>query len=442
MTHNKAVPTVETRAMKKIMARILPLVFLLYIIAFLDRANVAYAKLTMSSDLGFSEAVYGLGAGLFFAGYVLFEVPGALIVQRWGARLWMTRIMITWGLCTILVGISGTARQFYATRFLLGAAEGGFFPGIVVYLNGWFPSKYRATALARYVMAAPIALAMGGPIAGLILKANWFGLHGWRWVFILEGVPAIAIGIALPFIMTDRPQQAGWLAPEEQQWVVQELAEEKRRKAASGKITAWRALHHPSVLLLAAVTLTANIGIQGFFLWLPSTVQRASGFSPYLSSAVSGLPFLAAVAGQAFFGWSSDRMQERIWHTAVPLALAGILFPITSGQHLPFAWLLFWLCASSVMIYGFGPPFWTLPTLTLGDSAAAAGLGLVNAFGGLGGFVGPTIVGALLTAGYPFSVSVIFLSACFLAAGVLTLPLLRLVNRAPKEQGSELVTTA
>src|ERR1700691_4404083 len=385
MTPTKAVCDVEIRAMKKITMRILPLVFLMYIIAFLDRANVAYAKLTMSSNLGFSEAVYGLGAGLFFAGYVLLEVPGALIVQRWGARLWMTRIMITWGLCAALVGMSRTAHEFYATRFLLGAAEGGFFPGTVVYLNEWFASKYRASALARYVMASPIALAIGGPLAGLILKVPWLGLPGWRWLFMLEGLPALAIGIALPFIMTDRPQLARWLTPDEREWVVEELIEEKRRKAASCNLSLWRAPRHPTVLLLAAVTFIANIGIQGFFLWLPSTVQRASGFSSYLSLTVSGLPFLAAIAGQIFFGWSSDRMQERIWHTAVPLALAGILFPITSYPHLPFAWLLFWLCASSVMIYGFGPPYWTLPTQTLGDTAAAAGLGLVNACGGLGG---------------------------------------------------------
>jgi sugar phosphate permease len=291
-------------------------------------------------------------------------------------------------------------------------------------------------------MASPIALVIGGPIAGLILKATWFGLPGWRWLFILEGVPAIAMGIAVWFIMTDRPQQARWLAPDECDWVMHELTEEKRRKAARGKVTVWQALHHPTVLLLAAITFIANIGIQGFFLWLPSTVQRASGFSPYLSSAVSGLPFVAAVVGQVFFGWSSDRMQERIWHTAIPLALAGILFPITTYPHLPFGWLLFWLCASSVMIYGFGPPYWTLPTLSLGEAAAAAAVGLVNAFGGLGGFVGPTVVGRLLTAGYSYSVSVIFLSACFLAASALTLPLLGRVATRPKGRPSEVETTA
>jgi MFS transporter, ACS family, tartrate transporter len=429
MINEKPVHTAETSAMKKVSARVMPLVFLLYLIAFIDRANVSYAKLTMLANLGFSEAVYGLGAGLFFAGYVLLEIPGGLIVQRWGARLWMTRIMITWGLCTSLVGMSRTAHEFYATRFLLGVAEGGFFPGIVVYLNEWFPPKYRASALARYVMAGPIALALGGPLAGLILKAQWMGLPGWRWVFILEGVPALAVGVTLPFVMTDRPQQACWLTQNEQEWIIQELAEEKRLKAHSSKITTWSVLYHPAILLLSAVTFIANIGIAGFFLWLPSRVQQASGFSAYLSSAVSGLPFLAAVAGQLFFGWSSDRMQERVWHTAIPLALAGILFPITAYPYLPFTGVLFWLCASSAMIFGFGPPYWTLPALIIGDTPAAAGLGLVNAFSGLGGFVGPTIVGAVLTAGYPFLVAVIFLSACFLGASALTMSLLRLVRR-------------
>lgn len=426
--------------MRKISLRILPLVFLLYMIAFLDRANVAYAKLTMSASLGFSEAVYGLGAGLFFAGYFLLEIPGALIVQRFGARLWISRIMITWGMCTSLVGLSNTAKQFYAARFLLGVAEAGFFPGILVYLNEWFPARYKARALARYIMASPIALSIGGPIAGLILKAEWFGLQGWRWVFILEGIPAIIIGIAIIFLMTDRPRRAHWLSPDEREWVLNQLAEEKRRKAAYGKISIWQALRHPAVLLLAAISFTANIGIQGFFLWLPTTVQRASGLSPYLASAVSGFPFATAVLGQFLFGWSSDHLQERVWHTAVPLALAGILFPITTYPCLPFRWLLFWLCMSSMMIYGYGPSFWTLPTLILGEAAAAAALGFVNIFSGLGGFVGPTVVGRVLAAGYSFSVGVGFLSTCFFTAGALTLALSRHVSIRKQQHVSEAAT--
>jgi ACS family tartrate transporter-like MFS transporter len=439
---NAGTITVEARAMKKISTRILPLVFLLYIIAFLDRANVAYAKLTMSSDLGFSEAAYGLGAGLFFAGYFVLEIPGALIVQRWGARLWMSRIMITWGLCTMAVGMVHTAHQFYVTRFLLGVAEAGFMPGIIVYLNQWFPSHYRGRALARYLMASPLALAIGGPIAGFILRLHWLGLSGWRWVFILEGVPAILAGIAVLFVMTDRPEKAKWLEPEERAWILNELQEEKRRKAAYGSYTVWQALRHPVVVLLVALTFMSNIGIQGFFLWLPTTVQRASGLPAYLSSAISGVPFVAAVVGQQLFGWSSDRTRERIWHTSIPLILAAVIFPITTHSGMSFGWLLFWLCASSFVIYGFGPPYWTLPTLTLGEAAAAAGVGLINAFGGLGGFVGPTVVGSILTVGYSFTVDVFFLSACFLAAGLLTIALRSHVSPRLEPAETAIVETA
>jgi ACS family tartrate transporter-like MFS transporter len=411
---------------------VLPLVFLLYVAAFIDRANVAYAKLTMTIDLGFSEAVYGLGAGLFFIGYLVLEIPGALIVQRWGARWWMARILITWGICTILVGFVNTPAQFYSTRFLLGCAEAGFFPGIIVYLNQWFPSQYRARAMARFVIASPIALAIGGPIAAPILGMDAFGLPGWRWLFILEGVPAILLGILTPFLMINRPQDAKFLTTEERDWVVNELEQEKHRKAVHGTYTIWQALRHPTILALAAITFTANIGIQGFFLWLPSTVQKASGLSPYAAAMISGLPFACAVVAMLLSSWSSDRTGERCLHVAVPLCAAAVLFPITTISTLSFGWLLFWLCLTSFAIYGFGPPFWTLPTAVLGESAAAAAVGLVNCASGLGGFVGPTVVGAILTANGSFSNSVFFLSACFLAAALITLSVRRRIESTPR----------
>jgi ACS family tartrate transporter-like MFS transporter len=398
-------------------------------VAFLDPANVAYAKLTMIADLGFSEAVYGFGAGVFFAGYLLLEIPGALIVQRWGARRWFARILISWGLCAVLVGLVKTPTQFYVTRFFLGVAEAGLVPGVVVYLNQWFPSLYRAGAMARFFMASPIALAIGGPISGWILKFNWLGKPGWRWVFVLEALPAIVLGFVTLLIMTDRPQQATWLEPEEREWVSRELATEKRKKATLGKFTIWQALRQRNVIVLASMTFVSNIGIAGFFLWLPTTVHRASGLPPYLSAMVSGLPFAVAVAGQLSFSWSSDRTGERYLHTAVPLILAGLIFPITTLPSLSFGRLLFWLCVSSFAIYGYGPSYWVLPTLTLGESAAAAAVGFINIFSGLGGFVGPTVVGKMLTASYSFSVVVFLLSLTFIAAGALTFALDRRASK-------------
>jgi ACS family tartrate transporter-like MFS transporter len=412
--------TTETRTMRKIRVRILPLVFLLYFIAFLDRANVAYAKLMMSADLGFSEAVYGLGAGLFFLGYFVLEIPGALIVQRWGARRWMARILITWGFCTVMIGFIHTAHQFYTARLLLGAAEAGFYPGIIVYLNEWFPSLHRARAISRFVMASPIALALGGPLSGFILKLQWFNMPGWRWVFILQGVPAVLAGVAVLFIMTDRPKDAKWLQPQERDWLGAVLEAERRAKRAAGRFSIGQALRHPTVLLLCLIIFLANIGIQGFFLWLPTTVQRASGYPPYLSAMISGLPFLIAVAAQACASWSSDRRGERCLHAALPLVASAIIFPVTCVPGLSFGWLLFWLCCSSAAIYGFGPPFWVLPTVTMGEAAGAAAVGFINCFSGLGGFVGPVVVGKMLTGGYSFSQCVFFLSACFLGAGLVT----------------------
>lgn len=419
-----AVPeTVADRAMRKIRWRILPLVFVMYVVCFVDRANVGQAKLTMSQEAWFSEWVFGFGAGIFFVGYLVLEIPGALIVERYGARRWMARILISWGVCTMLVGCVNSANQFFGARFLLGAAEAGFFPGVIVYLNQWFPARYRAQAMGRFVMASPVALAIGGPMAGAILNLHWLGLASWRWVFILEGIPAVVLGVLTLRVMTDRPQQAAWLSAEERDWLVNELEGEKRRKAAFGEFTIWQALRQPNVLVLAAMTMLANIGIAGFFFWLPTTLEKASELSASAAAALSGLPFVMALVAQQVCSWSSDRTGERYLHTALPLIVAGCVFPITTLAGLPLGWLLFWLCVSAFAIYGFGPSYWVLPTLTLGESAAAAAVGFINCFSAVGGFVGPTVVGRLLKEGYSFNVAVVGLSACFVAAGTLTFAL-------------------
>jgi len=433
MSSLSTIEALSERAMRKIRWRILPLMFLIYVVAFLDRANVAYAKLTMSADLGFSEAVYGFGAGVFFAGYLILEIPGALIVEKWGGRRWFARILISWGVCAALVGLIKTPNQFYVTRFFLGLAEAGLVPGAVVYLNQWFPRKYRARAMAKFFMASPIALAVGGPISGWILKFNWWGIHGWRWVFVLEAIPSIILGIVTFLIMTDRPQNVSWLEPKERDWVHDEMEIEKREKARLGKISAWQALGQRNVMILAAITLIANIGISGFFLWLPTTVQKASGMPSHLAAMISGLPFAVAVISQWFFSWSSDRTGERYLHTAGPLILSGLIFPITTLSGLSLGGLLFWLCVSSFAIYGYGPSYWVLPTLTLGESAAAAALGFINICSGVGSFVGPTVVGKMLTLGYSFSTAVFLLSFSFIAAGALTFGL----RRAPKSALAE-----
>jgi ACS family tartrate transporter-like MFS transporter len=406
---------------RKIAWRILPFVFVLYIIAYLDRANVAYAKMTMMADRGFSEAVFGFGAGIFFAGYLLFEIPGALIVERWSARRWMARILITWGLCAVIVGFVRTASQFYAARFLLGLAEGGFFPGIIVYLTHWFCARDRARALSGFIIAIPVSLSLGAPVSALILRIDWFGLAGWRWVFILEGLPAILFGIITLFYLTDHPREAAWLEPEEREWISAELEVEKQAKRDAGQASTSQAWRNRDVVLLALALFFANIGAYAFVFWLPATVQKVSGRSAIFSTALSALPFVVAVVSVVLLGRSSDLRGERKWHTAVPLGLAALFFTLSALAETPFPVVMLWLCATGAVLFGWAPSFWVLPTLTLGESAAAAALGFINSVGNLGGFVGPAVVGYLLSRSSSHTVTTGFLALSFVMGAAMVL---------------------
>jgi ACS family tartrate transporter-like MFS transporter len=392
----------EESAMRKIRLRILPFLSALYFIAFLDRANVAYAKLTMAQDLGFSEWVYGFGAGLFFVGYLLLEIPGALIVQRWGVRRWTARILLTWGLCAIGLSFVQSATSFYIGRFLLGVAEGGLFPGIIVYLSHWVPARHRAKAIASFVLASPVALALGGPLAGLLLAIHWLGVPGWRWLLIVEGIPALAFSVLTWCTLPDLPADVSWLSGDERAWLIGRLNAERRASPESTTTEIAHLFRMPIVIFLCAIIFLANVGIQGFFLWLPTTIQKASGLSAPLAAFLSGSPFVVATISVLVCSWSSDRSGRRALHIYAPLMLSGIIFSITALSSLSFGWLLFWLCASSAAIYGFGPSFYLLPSLLLNDSAAAATTGLINMFAALGGFVGPTVIGKMFQMGYSF----------------------------------------
>jgi MFS transporter, ACS family, tartrate transporter len=406
---------------RKIAWRILPFVFTLYIVASLDRANVAYAKLTMMADQGFSEAVFGFGAGIFFVGYLLFEIPGALIVERWSARRWFARILITWGLCAVLLGFIRTTSQFYVARFFLGVAEGGFFPGMIVYLTHWFCARDRARALAAFILAIPVSLCLGALISALILRLDWFGLAGWRWVFILEGLPAILLGAVSLFYLTDRPGEAAWLEPEERHWIIAELEGEKQAKRAAGQVFILQALQKRNVVLLALALFFANIGTYAFVFWLPTTVQKASGRSAIFSTALSALPFVVALVSVVLAGRSSDHRGERKLHTAVPLGLVGLFFTLSSFAGTPFPVVMLCLCATGAVLFAWTPSFWVLPTVTLGESAAAASFGLINSVGNLGGFVGPAVVGYLLSRSISHTVTTGLLAWTFVMAGTLIL---------------------
>ena len=412
---------VEWSARRRIAIRILPFLWLLYVVNFLDRVNVAYAALTMSHDLGFSDRVFGLGAGIFFVGYVLLEIPGALIVERWSARLWIARIMITWGIITVFVGFVHTAHQFYLLRFLLGAAEAGFFPGVIVYLTHWFTQRDLAKAVASFMAALPLSNLLGSPVAGAILRIHWYGLEGWRWLFIIEGIPAVLLGFVTLLFLTDRPSRAAWLPEAERQWITTELHRRNLEKTAVRSYSIGEALRHREVILLALIYFFSVTGYYGFTIWFPTILKRASGFSNWKVTMLVTLPYLLALAATLLNGWHSDRRRERRWHTAGPLFLGALamLLAIVFGSRFWVQFEFFALYAACVHAYQ--PCFWALPTITLGESAAAASIGMINALGNLGGFAGPLLMGYLVTKTGSFTTGLGWLLANLVAAGILVL---------------------
>lgn len=407
-------------ARRKIFRRILPFLFILYVLAYIDRANVAFANRPMSADLGFSEAVFGFGAGIFFVGYFLLQIPGALLVERWSARRLIACILITWGMLTALVGLVRTPGQFYTSRFLLGAAEAGFFPGVLVYLTHWFRSTDRARATARFALAAPVALAIGAPLSGVILKLNWLGLPGWRWVFILQGIPAIVFGVITLWYLTDWPRDAKWLAPPERDWIEGELRREEQLKGAKRAANWWRAFGRREVLLLTAASFCANLGGYGFILWLPHTLNRGMGLPLILSTAVAALPFLAATIVSLLVGRSSDRSGERKWHACGSFLAAALFLILGSIAEQPVALSILWICLAGAAVFSWIPPFWVLPGLMLSEAEKAASIGLINSIGNLGGFAGPWIGGYLLSRGNRYGVILLVLAGSYTASAVFT----------------------
>ena len=419
----EVLPGLAQRATKRIAWRLLPFLFVLYVIAFLDRVNVGYAGLEMSRDLNFTDRVFGLGAGIFSIGYFLFEIPGALIVERWSARRWIARILISWGLVTALMAAVHTSRQFYLARFLLGVAEAGFFPGIVVYLTHWFRYEDRAKAGAMFMAAIPMSSIIGSPLAGWILSHHWAGMAGWRWLFIVEGMPAILFGFLTLVYLTDWPAHATWLAADEREWISAELKREKEAKTRVRSWTIWEAMRSREVILLTLVYFFAIIGIYGFVIWFPTIVQRATGLPNMAVTLLSALPYVAGLAAMLANGWHSDRTGERRWHTAFPLFLGAVCLAlaISSRSNLLLGFV-------SMIVVGacttaFMPSFWALPTAMLSESAAAASIGLINSVANLGGFAGPFLIGYLRTATNSFTPGLLFLFASLTLSGGLALTL-------------------
>lgn len=404
---------------RKVAWRVLPLVFLLYIVAYLDRANAGFAKLAMKEDLQFSEAVFGLGFGIFFIGYQLLEIPGALLVERWSARKWFARILISWGFCSALTAFVRTPGQFYAARFLLGVAEAGFFPGIIVYFTHWFAGRDRGRALAGLIMAVPFSLALGAPVSNALLGIHWLGLAGWKWLFILEGLPAVFLGVATLFLLTDRPRDAKWLSKEEREWLQATLDAEADAKRAAGDITMRQALRLRNVWLLALGIFATNTGGYAFAFWLPTAVKGVSGGSTSSALWWSGLIYGCGVLSVFVSGRSSDRTGDRKWHCVAGQIFAGLFLIASAIPGQPIGMVYFWLCLTGFAAYFWPSPFWALPTVTLTSSVAAVSVGFINMWANLAGYLGNQNVGWLKSHGFGDRACLFFLGACYLVGGIL-----------------------
>jgi MFS transporter, ACS family, tartrate transporter len=417
----------EKALYRRLRWRLVPYLLLLYVIAWFDRVNISFAALTMNADLGFSSAVYGMGGGIFFLGYALFEVPSNLILARVGARRWIARIMVTWGLLSIAMMYVEGKWSFYALRFALGVAEAGFLPGILFYLAHWFPKAERARAVSWFMIGIPLSTVFGGPVAGMLLGLDgWHGLQGWQWLFVLEGTPAVLFGVVTLFWLPDTPRDVRWLSPAEQQHVEQrvaaEQAEVRERHSGSGSLAT--ALAHPTVWLLALVLFACQCGSYGMTLWIPQIVKNLSGLGNLAVSFISAIPYIGATVAMLWIGASSDRSGERFLHVALPsfIGAAGFAASAFIGSPVPAMAALTVAAMGDLCTRG---PFWALPPRFLAGSALAAGIALINTMGSLGGFVGSYAVGWIKELTGNFTGGMLFLAGLLVFAGAGTLVLRR-----------------
>ena len=414
---------------RHIAVRLLPFVFVLYITNYLDRTSVAYAAIGMARDLGFDDRVFGLGIGIFFLSYVALQIPGAMLAQRWSARGMICATMIVSGLLTALTAIVHTPAQLYLARFLLGAAEAGFFPSVIVYLGHWFIQEDRAKATGNFMAAIPVSLVIASPVAGWILSHNWFAIEGWRWLFFLEGIPAILLGTVAFWFLTDRPRQARWLTADQRQWISQKLEQEKPLSRQSTSIG--QALRSRTVVLLTtAAFLQYFIGYSVIF-WLPTILKNRSGLSDAQVGLLGAVPYVVALFAMLFNGWHSDRNRERRWHAAAPLLIAatGLLCLISLPSSNAMSILLLSVIC---MAMAFLPVFWAIPTEILSGSKAAVAVGTINALASLAGFAGPYAFGYLKTETGSFVAGFVVLIFCAIAAGILMLLTPAGQSRGPK----------
>ena len=421
----------ETRVSRKLMVRIIPFVMLLYFVSFLDRVNVGFAAMTMNQAIGLSSTQFGVGGGLFFIGYFLFEVPSNLILHRVGARLWIARVMITWGIVSAASAFVVGRDSFYALRFLLGVAEAGFFPGSILYLSLWFPARQRAVAAAWFMAAAPISTALGSPLSGAIMQLPpvW-GMSDWQMLYIIEAVPAILLGFVVIRYMTDTPSKADWLQPEERAWLIARLkGEADARQAQSGHAAgALGALRDPRVLALALIYFGTSAGLYTLGLWAPLII-REYGFGMFETGLLTGIPSVLAVVAMILWARHSDRTAERTWHVVIPCVIASVGFCFISQANTALLIMLA-LAVVNIGISSAKAPLWAMPSTFLSGAGAAAGIAMINSVGNLGGFVGPFAIGWLknVTGGYAAGLYVV--GATLALSAVVTLLLSRQAKKS------------
>jgi len=413
----------EKAVLRKVTWRLIPFLFVLYIFNYLDRTNVGVAGLTMKDDLRFSDQAWGLGLGIFFLGYFFFEVPSNLILHRIGARVWITRIMLTWGVISSSMMFVRTPTGFYGMRFLLGVAEAGFFPGMILYLTYWFPAAQRAKAVSRFMTSIPLAGVLGGLISGAVLKnlSGVGGLTGWQWVFLVEGLPSVLLGFVTLFYLTDRPAAAGWLSPEERTWLTERVRRDQEQRDQHHSFTLAQAFARPMILMLCAVYFANALCNYGANLWLPLIFKsRAAGWSAGAISAATAIPPLVAAVAMLLNGVHSDQTGERRWHLAGAFGVGALGLALSARASSPALTLAAFSLASLGIMSALGP-FWALSTSVMSGAAAAGAIAYINSVGNLGGFFGPNLMSQLKEATGSYGAGLYTLAGVLLAGGILVL---------------------
>lgn len=426
MTSPAANPGIELRVARKLQVRILPFVMLLYLVSFLDRVNVGFAAFSMNKAIGLTPTMFGFGGGIFFVGYIAFQVPSNLMMLRVGARGWIARVVVVWGVVSMASAFVVGPHSFYAMRFLLGLAEAGFFPGTLLYLSLWFPARQRAVAIAAFMAAAPLSTVVGSPISGALMELPRIaGLADWQWLYLIEGFPAIVLGLLTLKVLTDTPEQAAWLNAEERGWLLDTLKAERAQSTnhRSNAAATWAVLRDPRVLALAFVYSGTSAGLYAIGFWSPLLIKQF-GYSALTVGWLNALPSVVTVVGMLAWARHSDRTLERIWHVTIPCVLgcAGLVW---AGYAQAALAVILALAVASFGVNASKPPLWAMPSLFLSGASAAAGIALINSLGNLGGFVGPLVIGWMKDRWGSYSAGLSAVSAMMVLSAVVMLAMRR-----------------